>query len=182
VLDKSSGATRFTFGRSGGKEGEFAFPTNVAIGPFGDVYVTDTMNFRVQRFTSDGKFVRTYGSIGVNPGQFSRPKGVAVDRDGRIYVADAAFENVQILDDEGRPLLFFGEPGGSPQNINLPTAVVVDYDAVPLFQKYADPRFKLECVIVVASQFGNSKLNVFGLGKLEGMAYDDAKRAAPAGR
>lgn len=180
VLDKSTGATLFTFGRSGGKEGEFAFPTNLAVGPGGDLYVTDTMNFRVQRFTSDGKFVRTYGSLGVSPGQFSRPKGVAVDREGRVYVADAAFENVQILDPEGRPLLFFGAPGASPESINLPAAVVIDYDDVPLFQRYAAPGFKLEYLVLVVSQFGNSKLNVFGYGRMEGVDYD-AKPARAAG-
>ncbi len=181
VLDRSSGATLATFGRSGGNEGEFAFPTNLAIGPGGDVYVTDTMNFRVQRFTGDGKFVRSYGSIGVSPGQFSRPKGVAVDREGRLYVADAAFENVQILDVEGRPLLFFGAPGGSPESVNLPAALVVDYDDVPLFQRYAAPGFHLEYLVLVVNQFGSSKLNVYGFGRLEGVDYD-AKSAQQAGK
>ena len=42
---------------------------------------------------------------------------------------------------------------------------------IPLFQKYADPKFKLEYVIAVASQFGPHKVSVYGYGKMEGMEY-----------
>ncbi len=171
VLDKRSGRLLFKFGKVGAKEGELFYPTNITVGPDDHLYVTDTGNFRVQKFTLDGAFDRSYGTIGTGLGQFARPKGVALDREGRMYVVDAAFENVQILDHEGRLLLFFGEPGGNPENVNLPTAVVIDYENAQLFQKYADPKFKVEYVILVASQFGVSKVNVFGFGKMEGMDY-----------
>jgi len=95
-----------------------------------------------------------------------------------MYVVDAAFENVQIFDREGRLLLFFGGPGEGPENINLPAAVVVDYESAPLFQKYADPKFKVEYIVLVASQYGNSKLNVFGFGKMEGVDYAAAEKQA----
>jgi len=178
VLDKRSGELVKKMGGPGGKEGEFYYPTNMAVGPEGSLYVTDTMNFRVQKFTLEGKFVRSYGKAGDALGQFSRPKGVAVDREGRMYVVDAAFENVQIFDREGRLLLFFGGPGEGPENINLPAAVVVDYESAPLFQKYADPKFKVEYIVLVASQYGNSKLNVFGFGKMEGVDYAAAEKQA----
>jgi sugar lactone lactonase YvrE len=171
VLDKRSGTTLFKFGKAGSKEAEFFFPTNIVVAPDNHLYITNTGNFRVQKFTLDGQFVRSYGEIGDRPGQFARPKGVAVDKDGNIYTVDAAFENVQAFDKEGRLLLFFGGPGGNPEDINLPTVVHINYEDAPVFQQYADPRFKLEYVIVVASQFGNSKVNVYGFGKMEGMDY-----------
>lgn len=175
VLDQATGNLVFKFGKVGAKEGDLFYPTNVAVGPDNHLYVTDTVNFRVQKFTLDGKFVRSYGTIGTRFGQFARPKGVAVDREGRFYVVDASFENVQLFDPDGRLLLFFGEPGGARENINLPTKVVIDYRNAGLFQKYADPKFKLEYVILVASQFGASKVNVFGFGKMEGMDYSAAE-------
>ena len=70
------------------------------------------------------------------------------------------------------------EPGGSPENLNLPTTVAIDYETVPFFQKFADPKFKLEFVIVVANQFGSSKVNVFGFGKMEGADYSTTEQAA----
>jgi DNA-binding beta-propeller fold protein YncE len=170
VLDKTSGKLLFKFGKAGSKEGELFYPTNMVIAE-NHLYVSEIGNFRIQKFTLDGKFVRKYGEIGDRPGQLSRPKGVAVDRDGNIYIVDAAFENVQIFDKDGRILLFFGQPGGNKEDINLPTVVTIDYDNAPLFQNYADPKFKLEYVILVASQFGASKVNVFGFGKMEGMDY-----------
>ncbi len=171
VLDKASGKTVFEIGKSGKNIGELYYPTNMVIGPDNFLYVTEIGNFRVQKFTLDGKPIRAYGEAGDRPGQFARPKGVAVDRHGNIYTVDAAFENVQIFDSEGRLLLFFGSPGGNREDINLPTSMVIDYENAPLFQQYADPRFKIEYVILVASQFGLSKVNVYGYGRMDGMDY-----------
>lgn len=171
VLDKLSGKLLFKFGKAGPKEGELYYPTNMAIGVDGHLYVSETGNFRIQKFTPDGKFVRKYGQVGNRPGQFSRPRGIALDREGNLYVVDAGFENIQIIDQEGRVLLFFGQPGSKREDINLPAGIVIDYENVPLFQKYADPKFKLEYIILVTSQFGASKVNVFGFGKMEGMDY-----------
>ncbi len=171
VLDKASGQTLAKIGKVGSKEGELYQPTNLTIGPDNHLYVTDTGNFRVQKFTLDGQFVRSFGEIGSGVGKFARPKGVAVDRDGRMYVVDAAFENIQIFGPDGKLLLFFGSPGEAPENINLPTVVAIDYDSAPLFQKYADPKFKLEYVILVASQFGANKVNAYGFGRMEDVDY-----------
>ncbi len=172
VLDKTTGKLLFKFGAPGSKAGEFVFPTNLAVGPDRHLYITDTGNFRIQKFTLDGKYVRSYGEVGSGFGQFARPKGVALDRHGRLYVVDAAFQNIQVLSAEGRLLMFFGSSGDDPESMNLPTQVVIDYDNLPFFQSYADPRFKIEYVILVANQFGASKVNAYGFGRLDGANYD----------
>ncbi|UCE88360.1 MAG: hypothetical protein JSW10_08345, partial [Pseudomonadota bacterium] len=56
-------------------------------------------------------------------------------------------------------------------SINLPTDITIDYDTVAYFQQFADPNFKLEYVILVTSQFGINKVNVFGHGRMVGMNY-----------
>ncbi|UCH52455.1 MAG: hypothetical protein JSW09_07480, partial [Pseudomonadota bacterium] len=178
VLDKASGKTMGKLGKAGSKDGELFQPTNIALGPDNHLYVTDTGNFRVQKLTLDGQFVASYGSIGSGIGKFARPKGVALDRDGRLYVVDAAFENVQVFDRDGKLLMFFGAPGEAPESINLPTVVTIDYDNVRLFQKYAEPKFQLEYVILVASQFGANKVNAYGFGRMEGIDYSVVDRAA----
>ncbi len=171
VLDKRSGTLLFQFGKAGSAPAELFQPTNIAIGPDGNVYVVDTGNFRLQQFTAEGSHVRVYGEVGSAPGKFARPKGIAVDRAGRMYVGDAAFENVQVFDPAGRLLLYFGQPDDRKQGLNLPTGVAIDYDNVDLFRPYADPNFALEYVIVVASQFGPNKIDVFGFGKMRGKQY-----------
>lgn len=173
VLHKVSGRSLYEIGRVGSKEGEFFYPTNIAIGPDGFLYVTDTGNFRVQKFTLSGEFVRRYGSIGSGLGKFARPKGLDLDKENRLYVADAAFENIQIIDNKGKLLLYFGQAGDKPADINLPADVSINYDSVKHFQAYAHPKFKLDYVILVSSQYGANKINVFGYGYMEGMDYPE---------
>lgn len=182
VLDKRSGTMLFKFGSAGSQSGELFHPTNIAVGADGDIYIVETSNFRVQRFTAEGKPVRIYGESGSEFGTFSRPKGIAIDRAGRLYVGDAAFENVQIFDASGKLLLYFGQPGDKAEGLNLPAGVSIDYDNVPLFRRYADPRFNIEYLILVASQFGPNKVDVFGFGRMNGMQYpSDNAAAAQAG-
>jgi DNA-binding beta-propeller fold protein YncE len=170
VLDKQTGETIQTFSSAGSGVDQLFHPTNLAIKD-NYLYVADTSNGRVQKFTLSGEHVASIGKLGVNLGDFARPKGIAVDRDNRLYVVDAAFENVQLFNEEGRLLLFFGAPGRDRDSINLPTAVTIDYDNTKYFDRYADPNFHLEYLILVASQFGINKVNVYGYGKMEGMDY-----------
>jgi DNA-binding beta-propeller fold protein YncE len=171
VLDKTSGKILFKFGKAGSADGELFHPTNIALAPEGDLYVVDTGNYRVQRFTLDGKHVKTLGSVGSTPGSFARPKGIAVDRSGRMYVGDAAFENVQVFDGNGNLLLDFGQPAAGNEGLSLPAGVSIDYRNVDAFSRLAQPGFKVEYLILVSSQFGPNKVDVFGFGKMEGMEY-----------
>lgn len=177
VLDKRSGQLLFKFGKMDAKPAESLYqPTNIAVDSHGDIYVVETGNFRVTRFTPDGVMVRHYGEAGQSPGQFARPKGIAIDRAGRIYVTDSAFQNVQIFNSEGRVLMAFGQPGNDLPGLNLPAGVSIDYADVPLFQKFADPKFQVEYLILVVSQFGPNQVDVFGFGKMSGVTYPpDAK-------
>ena len=74
---------------------------------------------------------------------------------------------------EGQLLMFFGSPGLYPDSINLPVDIEIDYDNVALFQRYAHPDFKLEYIILITSQFGPNKVNVFGFGKMKDVDYSD---------
>ena len=172
VLSLLDGHTLQEIGKAGSKSDELFQPTNITIGPDGYLYVSDTGNFRVQKITQYGVFVKSIGHVGTGLGQFARPKGISVDHDGRLYVVDAAFQNVQVFNRDNKLLLFFGGPGPHSDNLDLPTDIEIDYDNVALFQQYAAPNFKLEYVILVANQFGRNKVNVYGFGKLQGMNHD----------
>ena len=67
----------------------------MAVDAGGNVYVADTYNNRIQKFTDDGTFVTKWGSEGSSEGQFSLPFGVAVDDLGNIYVADNHNQRIQ---------------------------------------------------------------------------------------
>jgi len=113
-------------GKVGNIEGMFHYPTNIFLSKDGRIFVSDTLNFRIQIFTSEGKFIHAFGEAGDGPGYFSRPRGVAVDSDGNIYVVDALFDNVQIFNSEGRLLLAFGGTGSEYGEFWLPTGIYID--------------------------------------------------------
>ncbi len=80
----------------------FHFPTNVALSPDGDVYVSDGYgNARVHRFASDGRLLSSWGEPGDGPGQFRIPHGIAVDPAGTVYVADRENSRIQLFSPTG---------------------------------------------------------------------------------
>ncbi len=169
VMEKNTGEI---LDRIGGKTDErvkFEAPTNIAVDTEGNIYVSETMGFRIRKLTPDGKPLLKYGAgIGDGHGQFARPKGLAVDREGRIYSIDAWHSVVQIFNAKAEMLLFFGELGNKPGNLNLPAQIIIDYDNVELFRKFAAPDFEVEYLIIVTSQFGLKMINIFGFGHKKG--------------
>lgn len=182
ILDKATGKAIGKFGNVESTAQSVFYPTNMAVSQSGNLYISETGNFRIKKYDLDGGFVENIGTVGTGFGQFARPKGIAVDANENLYVVDAAFENVQIINKDKKLLLFFGGPGGNPENINLPTDVEIDYANAHLFQRYAHPDFKLEYVILVSSQYGNNKVNVFGYGRMKGMEYPEDTATGATGR
>ena len=59
--------------------GPFNRPTNLAVGPKGDLFVSDGYgNCRVHRFSPTGELKRSWGTPGGRPGEFYLPHGIAV--------------------------------------------------------------------------------------------------------
>jgi DNA-binding beta-propeller fold protein YncE len=92
-----------TPGSSGDDTSHFNRPTDVAVAPAGDLFVTDGYgNDRVVHFDPAGRFVRSWGTLGSAPGQFSLPHSIALDSRGRLLVADRNNARVQVFDQTGR--------------------------------------------------------------------------------
>jgi DNA-binding beta-propeller fold protein YncE len=80
----------------------FHFPTNLALGPSGDLFVADGYgNARVHRFAPEGRLLLSWGEPGSGPGQFHVPHGLAVDVEGTVYVADRENSRIQLFSAEG---------------------------------------------------------------------------------
>lgn len=116
TLDGELLMTLGTEGVSGTGNNEFNRPSDVAIGPNGDIYVSDGyINTRVMRFGSDGTFKQTWGTKGSGPGEFDLVHNIVIDKDGRVYVADRNNNRVQIFDEDGKFLdewTHLGKPYG----------------------------------------------------------------------
>ncbi|MDB5348792.1 MAG: hypothetical protein JWN86_39 [Planctomycetota bacterium] len=80
----------------------FHFPTNTAISPEGDLYVSDGYgNARIHKFSSEGIHLLSWGEPGSGPGQFRVPHGIAVAPDGIVHVADRENSRIQRFTADG---------------------------------------------------------------------------------
>jgi DNA-binding beta-propeller fold protein YncE len=83
----------------------FNRPTNVAVGPKGDLYISDGYgNCRVHHFSPTGELKHSWGVPGSGPGEFFLPHGVAVSKDGRVFVCDRENDRIQIFSPDGEYL------------------------------------------------------------------------------
>lgn len=183
VLDKSSGKVLVLSIKTGkfissfGQESDdpkerLALPTNMSIDKRGILYVSNIISGRVLKMDRDGHVLDSFGRMGDGFGQFARPKGLASDDEGRFYVVDSAYQNVQMFNPEGRLLMFFGGPGQPAGSLSLPAGIEVTAENLEFFQTLAEPGFKLEQVIMVVSQVSRYNINIYGLGKREGLDYE----------
>lgn len=108
--------------------GTFNEPWGIAVGPDGSVYVTDTWNHRIQKFTADGRFIKTWGTFGQGetPESFYGPRGLAVDAKGRVYVTDTGNKRVVVFDADGNYLTQFGSAGFQPGQFDEPVGIALD--------------------------------------------------------
>lgn len=102
------------WGTQGSSPGQFSWPRGIAVSSDGFVYVADSQNHRVQKFTTDGQFVTAWGTFGgcpemtPPPATFCEPWGVAVGPDGTVYVADTWAHRVQHFTSDGHFLSQWG--------------------------------------------------------------------------
>lgn len=113
------GKLLMTLGKAGvkGTDSEtFDQPTDVAVAPNGDIFVSDGhVNSRIVKFSKDGKFIKAWGRKGSGPGEFDLPHALAFDSRGRLFVGDRSNSRIQIFDQEGTFLAEwrqFGRPSG----------------------------------------------------------------------
>ncbi len=128
VMGEEDGKYLKQIGERGKEKGNFNFPTNLTLDKNGNLYVVDTMNYRIQIFDPEFKYVDSFGSQGVGYGQFLRPKGIAIDNWGNIYVVDADFNNFQVFDPKHRLLMFLGRGGIHPGQFQVPAGIHIDAD------------------------------------------------------
>ncbi|MFC1554974.1 6-bladed beta-propeller [candidate division KSB1 bacterium] len=69
----------------------------------GNLYITDSGNYRIQIFDPDGKYLRTIGRKGQGPGEFEfRPAYIDSDSKGNMYIAmEHSRKKFQIIRENG---------------------------------------------------------------------------------
>jgi DNA-binding beta-propeller fold protein YncE len=114
------------WGRPGDGPGEFRGPVGVAVDDSGFVYISDSGNDRIQKFTADGRFVAAWGSSGAPLGQLRRPMHLRLGPGGLLYVAEYLNDRIQIFTLAGTPVGQLGIDTVSPPGaLDAPGGVAV---------------------------------------------------------
>ena len=107
----------------------FNEPWGIAVGPDGSVFVADTWNHRIQKFSPSGEFLLTWG-FGISqtddPFGFYGPRAVAVDLQGRVFVTDTGNKRIVVFDSQGNYINKYGMPGLLPGEFDEPVGLAVD--------------------------------------------------------
>ncbi len=125
------GPGQFGIGRGAGSR--FAGPQFLAVDRQDNIYATDAMSGRVQKFSPEGAFLLQWGSNAREPGGFGGrkdppvegPIALCVDARGRTWVG-ASNHRVQLFSPEGKYLCGFGGEGIAPGRFDTPHGMVVD--------------------------------------------------------
>jgi len=114
------------WGGSGSADGQFLQPFGIAIDGDDNVFISDPMNHRIQKFTPEGMFITTWGTYGHDQGQFIAPQGIDVDGDGNVYVADFLNDRIQKFTPEGEFIAAWSTRMNGWWLYSTPRALAVD--------------------------------------------------------
>jgi len=104
----------------------FSSPTGIAVDGSGNVYVADTDNDRIQKFSSNGTFLTKWGSSGTGDGQFKSPRGIAIDGSDNVYVSDEQNCRIQKFSSNGTFLTKWGSSGSGDGQFQFPDGIAID--------------------------------------------------------
>ena len=83
-----------SWGALGTTPGLFQYPHSLAADATG-VYVGDTVNSRIQKFSANGSYLGTIGGPGSGNGQFDFVDGVALGPGSVLYASDVGHSRLQ---------------------------------------------------------------------------------------
>ena len=116
------------FGSHGDGDGQFVWPTAIALDGEGNVYVADEWLNRITIFDKDGQFLSCWGRPGSGDGELDRPAGMVIRDDGTLFLTDSRNHRVQAFSLDGQFIAKFGSFGDGPGQLDLPWGIGLDND------------------------------------------------------
>ena len=161
------------FGSYGEGDGEFIWPSAIALDSQGNCYVTDEWLNRISIFDKSGNFVGKWGTPGSKDGELAKPSGLEFDSDDNLYVVDSANHRVQIFTKEGKFLSKFGGFGTGDGQFNYPWGITKDSQGDLYVADWRNDRIqKFDAEGTFLAKFGSSGSMVGQFNHPTGVAVD----------
>lgn len=127
VLDQE-GNEVFHFGEYGTLDGQFLYPTDIAFGKKGEVYVAEYGgNERINVFTREGVFQYSFGHFGNDEDGFIRPQSIAISPlTGNLFITDAGNHRIVERTPTGAFVQVIASPGRSQGEVLFPYGILFD--------------------------------------------------------
>ena len=109
--------------------GKFNLAQQIAVDDERNIYVADTGNSRIQKFTNSGEFLSSFEINGVKDGELQSPVGIAI-YENNVYVVDDKQHNVQKFDGDGNFILKWGGFGINDGEFNQPKGITIDSNGI----------------------------------------------------
>ena len=117
----SHSVTHLVFKGSG--QGQLNRPWDVTFDSEGFLYVADTFNHRIQKFTPEGRVVNMFGTTDY---QLKYPAGITVDNNDLLYVTEGSKSQISIFTTSGQFIHCFGETGDKEGQFKQPRELIFD--------------------------------------------------------
>jgi sugar lactone lactonase YvrE len=101
-------------------------PLGAAPDRAGNLYVADTLHFKIQKFDGSGALLTQWGSLGSGAGQFTSPVALVVDGAGCVFVVDSNNNRIQKFDADGHYLAQWGGFGSADGQFKYPCGIALD--------------------------------------------------------
>ena len=82
-------------------------PSDIAVGPSGDIYLVDGVNNRIIVLDARGQPKFDFGKKGAAEGEFKYPLGIDISDQGEVFIADSGNHRIQVFDLNGSFLHMF---------------------------------------------------------------------------
>ncbi len=162
IITTVAGTGNYGFSGDGGQatQAMLNYPSGVAVGPDGSLYIADSDNYRIRRIGSDGVITTVagtgdWGSTGdggpATQAELAYPSGVAASPDGSLYIADQLNDRIRRVGPDGIITTvagtgiygFSGDGGPATQaTLDLPAGVAVAPDGSLYIADYGNSRVR----------------------------------------
>ena len=163
----SEGEKIFSFGSQGSERGQLNLPCGVTVDLNDCIYVTDTNNHRLQKYTSEGKFIQGVGGSSGKSSKhlkFNSPAGICFNRTNYLlYVCDQLNHRIIALTADLIVVRCFGDKGSKMGQLHTPTSVAFDSENNLYVTDYGNNRVQVftaegEFLVTFCNQANGSRL------------------------